>query len=298
MVMAQGQAASVSYVRAPAVAGRFYPDDPRELRLQVDELLEHAATGTPRDALVIVAPHAGYVYSGEVAARAYANTVIPRRVVVVAVNHTGRGAHAAILGRGAMAIPGGTLPVDEPLAQAALGASRDLVEDTRAFELDHSIEVHLPFLRARRPDVQITPITLSGLSYSACRDLGLALAQAMEAAGDGEPVLLVVSSDMSHYLPDEEARRRDRIAIERVVALDPGGLYEAVEEHDISMCGYVPATVAMTAALARGANRGELLAHATSGDVNRDRSAVVGYAALSLRRDDAAIATKAPAAGS
>ena len=262
-------------LRRPAVAGRFYSADPRRLAEQVDALL--ATSAEPERATMLVAPHAGYVYSGAVAGAAYARVSVPRRVVVLCPNHTGRGARRSVWPSGAWQLPGGAVPVDAELARL-LVAEAHLTPDHAAHLGEHAIEVHLPFLRARRADVSVVPVCLGGLSLAECHEVGHGLARAIRETPDD--VLLIASTDMSHYIAAEEARRLDSLALERVLSLDPDGLYEVVTRHDISMCGYIPTTVALVASLELGAKSAKLVRYANSGDVSGDFSAVVGYAGV------------------
>lgn len=259
--------------RDPAVAGRFYTDDPAALVRQVDRFL---ATGEPRArARGLVAPHAGYVYSGAVAGAVYARVEVPRRVIVLGPNHTGVGKAAALWPGGAWRLPSGQVPIDPELT-AALAASPLVEEDPEAHLLEHSLEVQLPFLARARPDVAIAALCLGPLRYEECEALGQDVARAAAAAG----ALVVASSDMSHYVPAATAREKDHRAIAKLLALDPQGLYEVVRRERITMCGIVPATVMLVAAKALGATRAELVRYANSGDVNGDTRQVVGYAGV------------------
>jgi AmmeMemoRadiSam system protein B len=249
-----------SDVRQPAVAGTFYPGDADELREAVHGLM---ATTQPRAHLGIVAPHAGYIYSGAIAGKVFAMTNIPRRVIVLAPNHTGRGARCSVWSRGAFVLPGDLVPVDEELCQRLIAA-----------------EVELPFIRARRHDALITPIILGGLDGAECVALGKALANVVQELG--EEVLVVASSDMSHYLPDDVTRTIDKQAIAPMLACDPERLYDVVTREDISMCGILPVTTMLSYARARGAQKGELVAYGTSADTSGDRRRVVGYAAVTV----------------
>ena len=271
--------AADSDLRAPAVAGRFYPDDPEMLEGEVSCLL--AASGRqPRRHLAVMAPHAGYVYSGKIAGAVFADTDVPARAVVLAPNHTGRGRPGAVWPRGAFLLPGSEVPVDGELCERLLAACDRLEVDREAHRHEHALEVELPFLRALRPDVKVTPVILGGLDGDDCVAVGEALARVIDALG--EDVLVVASSDMSHYLPDEEARRIDRRALEPLLELDPEGLYRRVRDEDISMCGILPATAMLAYARARGASRAELVAYATSADAFGDTSSVVGYAGVAI----------------
>jgi AmmeMemoRadiSam system protein B len=271
-----------SDVRQPAVAGAFYPHDADELRETVQSLLGTApgAVTAARTHLGIVAPHAGYIYSGPIAGKVFATTDVPRRVVVLAPNHTGRGARCSVWSRGAFVLPGDLVPVDEELCQKLLAADVKprFVDDREAHAEEHALEVELPFIRARRHDATITPIILGGLNGDECVALGQALAKIVSELD--EEVLVVASSDMSHYLPDDVTRRIDRHAIAPILACDARALYDVVTSQDISMCGILPVTTMLSYAQARGAQKGELIAYGTSGDTSGDRRRVVGYAAV------------------
>ncbi len=260
--------------REPAVAGRFYEGDPRALAREVRALL--AAPEAPRPALGVVAPHAGYLYSGAIAGAVYGRVVVPARVIVLGPNHTGLGRPAALWpAGGGWRTPLGTVPVSRSLTEAL--ASGPLVELDRAAHLrEHSLEVQLPFLSVARPDVELAALCLGPLDAAECAQLGRVVAAAARAYG----ALVVASSDMSHYLPAAEARERDRHAIDRIIALDPEGLHGTVRREGITMCGVVPATVMLFAARELGATGAELVRYGHSGEVTGDDDEVVGYAGL------------------
>jgi AmmeMemoRadiSam system protein B len=222
------------------------------------------------------------VYSGPIAGKLFAATEIPRRVIVLAPNHTGRGERCAVWSRGAFVLPGDLVPVDEELCQKLIAADvvPRFVHDRDAHKNEHALEVELPFIRARRHDATITPIILGGLDGAECIALGRALAKVIEALGD--EVLVVASSDMSHYLPDADTRKIDQHAIAPMLACDPERLYNVVTGEDISMCGILPVTTMLAYARARGASAGQLVAYGTSADASGDRSRVVGYAAVTI----------------
>lgn len=259
--------------REPAVAGRFYTDRPAALARQVDGFL--AAGGEKVAARGIVAPHAGYVYSGAIAGAVYARVVVPARVVVLGPNHTGMGVAVALWPGGAWRLPTGAVPVDAALT-AALAASPLVAADAEAHLLEHSLEVQVPFLSRARPDVAIAALCLGHLRLADCLALGRHLAKVVSATD----ALVVASSDMSHYVPAEVARELDHHAIARILALDPEGLYEVVHREEISMCGIIPATVMLAAARELGATRAELVRYGNSGEVSGDRRHVVGYAGV------------------
>lgn len=262
--------------RKPCVAGQFYPGGPEALTA----FLENAArpVPSPSAACGVVVPHAGYVYSGGVAGKVFGSVRVPDAVVLLGPNHTGLGARAAITSTGGWATPLGVVPVDEALAAALKSASPLLEEDGLAHAHEHSLEVEVPFLQYRNPRVKLVPIALRLRSPADIAELGEALAQVVSSWP--EPVLLVASSDMTHYEPDDTARAQDARALERVLALDPEGLLAVTARDRITMCGVVPVAVLLAAARALGATRGELVAYATSGEVSGDTDSVVGYAGV------------------
>jgi Predicted dioxygenase len=259
----------------------FYPGSARALEQQLDELMAPAAQ--EHDLIGCVAPHAGYVYSGGVAGRLYAHLRIPERVIVLGPNHTGLGRPVSIAPHAGWRTPLGEEPVDRELAGLLVEAFSGAALDADAHWREHSVEVQIPFLQARRRDVRVLPVCLQHLRLEDCLALGRALAAVVKQVGAA--VGIVASSDMSHYEPDAAARAHDREAIDAALSLDPTALYDTVHREGISMCGVIPATVALEAAIHLGANAGHLVAYATSGDVSGDRSAVVGYAGLCFYRE-------------
>ncbi len=268
-------------IRRPAVAGRFYPNDADILRSEVDDYLARGrGDAEPRLAAAVMAPHAGYAYSGGIAGQLFAAIEVPRRVVILCPNHTGVGRRVAIIRDGAFAIPGADIPIDSELADELIGAIDNAAEDHVAHQNEHAIEVELPFLLARQPDLRIVPIVLSGLGEDAAVAVGAAIHRATSKLD--EPVLVVASSDMSHFLPDDEARAVDHQALEALLDFDPVGLYRTVKDNHISMCGFIPATAMLAYARACDLDPPELIGYATSGDAFGDYSRVVGYAGVAI----------------
>lgn len=268
-------------IRDPAVAGRFYPADPSVLAGNLRAMLHPGHLREEIAAQAVLVPHAGYVYSGAIAGETYAAVRAPRKVIVICPNHTGLGARRSVSSADAWRIPGGLAPVDAEL-RSLLVEHAGLELDRLAHLREHAVEVHLPFLLARWPDVSFVPVCLAGLSYPECVRVGEGIARSVQAVSPSSPsdVLVVASSDMSHYLPAGAARTLDALALEQVVALDPAGLYRVVRERGITMCGYIPATVSLVAALALGATSAELVRYGNSGDASGDMDSVVGYAGV------------------
>jgi AmmeMemoRadiSam system protein B len=260
-------------IRPPAVAGAFYPADPGSLRRTVEALLDVGAP--PRPAFGAVVPHAGYVYSGGVAGKTYSLLDIPQRVVVLCPNHTGLGASAAVDSHDAWRTPLGDVPVDAGLAADFLRRCPRATLDDRAHVAEHSLEVQLPFLQLRRPDVRFLPVCLGAADLDLCREVGQACGEL--AAGGA---LLLASSDMNHYESRQVGNRKNRMALDRIEAIDPEGLFATVLSEDISMCGFLPATALLYAARSSGITRAEVVAQADSGDRTGDPSSVVGYAGV------------------
>jgi MEMO1 family protein len=264
-------------IRPPAVAGRFYPDDPVQLREAVDSLV---ITGnkTKIRAWACLVPHAGYMYSGRVAGEVYKRLEIPSRVILIGPRHFPRGAPMAILSDGAWQTPLGLAAIDAPLAGKIARACPLLREDAIAHGAEHSIEVQLPFLQRLVSSLGFVPIVIGPAEYGDLESLGHTLAEVIRS--EPEPILLVASSDMNHYESDDITRVKDRKAIDRILALEPRPLFDTVRNEDISMCGYAATVAMLIAARALGATQAELACYATSGDVNGDLKEVVGYAGI------------------
>jgi AmmeMemoRadiSam system protein B len=291
-------------IRQPAVAGRFYPADARELEKSVRDCLAsadsraevagevgaqsgtkvgtekapavtkagvHAKSGAEKTrAIACLVPHAGYIYSGGVAGAVFARLAIPprtipRRIIILGPRHRPPGAELAIQSDGAWQTPLGLAPIDSALARALVAACPSLKEDEVAHRREHSIEVEIPFLQVLAGNFSFVPIAVGTLNYEKLTALGHALANVISATG-GEPVLLIASSDLNHHEPDNVTRAKDRRAIDQMLALDPRGLYDAVRREGITMCGVGPAVAALTAARDLGATRAELVRYATSAD--------------------------------
>ncbi len=264
-------------LRHPAVAGRFYPGDPEDLRAEAQSYLSQTKT-EPVRAIGCIAPHAGYMYSGHVAGAVFAHIEIPQRCIVMCPNHTGQGHALAMMSEGVWKTPLGEVPIDEGLAHALKERFPAMHDDAAAHRAEHAAEVELPFLQLRRPDVAFVPIALGTSRFEPLEQLGTALAEVI--AQEKEPVLIVASSDMNHYESDQVTRVKDHRALEKILRLDPRGLYDVVTQEDISMCGFGPAVAMLTAARQLGARTADLVKYATSGDISGDRDMVVGYAGV------------------
>jgi hypothetical protein len=271
------------------VAGSFYPSDPDELGELIDTCFNRSPLG-PRGTQSISArlmagmvPHAGYVYSGPCAAHFYA--ALDRsiqRVILLGVNHWARGHRAALSPWDSWQTPVGEVVVDSALNDFLADRVKFLTRDDGAHAQEHSIEVQLPFLPRVLEDFSFVPISLAHLDSAECAELGSAIAAAYKAEVDaGRKTLVLASSDLSHYLSPRETEELDHLALERVIALDPSGLLEVVEEKAITMCGVLPTAVMLYAAKTLGATGARLLKHCHSGDVSPMRK-VVGYASVAV----------------
>ncbi|HWY23226.1 MAG TPA: AmmeMemoRadiSam system protein B [Candidatus Acidoferrum sp.] len=265
-------------VRPPAVAGRFYPRDPKELREEVHTHLSQTPGQKPVRALGCIAPHAGYMYSGHVAGAVFAGLEIPQLCLVMCPNHTGVGRFLAIVSGGAWETPLGSIPIDGDFAAALKQRCPPLQEDSSAHRSEHAVEVELPFLQTRQPQLRFVPIALGTGQFEALEQLGKAIADVI--AENKNPVLIVASSDMNHYESDAITRVKDHSAIEPILALNARALYDTVAQQHISMCGFGPAVAMLTATKKLGATSAELVKYATSGDVSGDLDTVVGYAGI------------------
>ncbi len=265
--------------RSPAVAGQFYYGTASKLRSQVEQYILEGAS--KEKVIGIISPHAGLMYSGHVAGAVYSSIHFPKTFVLIGPNHTGLGSNVSIMTSGQWEIPTGTFDIDEELAGKIAKASPHISEDAKAHLFEHSLEVQLPFIAYFSEDVKIVPIIVMSASVQECREIGEGIADAVKEAG--YDVVIAASSDMSHYVPDAVARKLDGLAIDEILRLNPEGLYKTVKKEDISMCGFMPATIMLYAAKALGAKEARLVKYATSGDVSGDYEHVVGYAGVVVR---------------
>jgi len=265
-------------IRQPAVANQFYPGVPRQLAATIKVMTPEVAEADKITALAVVSPHAGYIYSGPVAAATFARVRIPADIVILGPNHHGLGAPLAIVSEGSWAMPFGEVPINQALSELIKRHLPQAREDSIAHRQEHSLEVQVPFLQTARAGISLSPLVVSQLDYADCREIGLGLARALKAFG--RPVLMVASTDMTHYQPRTVASRQDHLALARVTALDPEGLYHTVLDHGITMCGFIPTTITLLAALELGATKAELISYSDSGEASGDTSRVVGYAGL------------------
>ena len=265
--------------REPAVAGRFYPDDPQALlddvKIHIDETAEKYS------AIGVVSPHAGFKYSGDVAGSVYSRLEIPDTVILLGPNHTGLGERISIMVNGSWSTPLGDQEIDSELAQALLEASPCVVASASAHESEHSLETQLPFLQYFRDDFKIVPICLKRLNLKECHVLSEAIFNAVKKIG--RRVLIIASTDMSHYETHDVATALDRKAIDQILKMDAKGLHETVAENAISMCGVDSVVVMLMVSKEMGAEHAELINYMTSGEISGNFDQVVGYAGMVIK---------------
>ena len=266
-------------IRSPVVAGQFYPGSSDGLRRMIEGMVDKKAKKV--EVIGLVSPHAGYIYSGAVAAAVISRVKFKDTFVILGPDHTGRGKAFSIMSEGTWKTPLGETEIDSELGKRILSASSYLEEDHVAHQFEHSIEVQVPFLQYFKPDVRIVPIVIGHASGAIYKEIGRELAAAIKELKKG--VILLASSDMTHYEPHESARRKDSQAIEAILDLDEGELLRRVDEFDISMCGYAPVVSLISAAKELGAKKAELVKYQTSGDTSGDYGSVVGYAGIIVK---------------
>lgn len=268
----------------------FYPNNPEELKGLVDQSFRNQRfgpgkappSGSKRRIYGIVSPHAGYVYSGAVAANGFyeVSSMDFKNVVMIGPNHYGIGSWVAAMKDGEWQTPLGQVSVNSELAKEIASRSSILDFDDFAHSRDHCLEVQLPFLQSIRQDFRIVPIVLISQRSDTAYDLGNAISETIVERGDIDNTLLMASSDFTHYEPNSDAHRKDGELIKAILTLDVNKFYAVLERLDVSACGYGAIATIMVAAKNMGATRGELLKYATSGDVTGDTGAVVGYSSI------------------
>ena len=281
--MARGVPAGLTRVRRPAVAGLFYPSQPAALLATVQELLP-SLRDDASPAIAVLLPHAGYQYCGRTAGEVLARVAVPKRCIIVGANHSGAGTSrhgGSAWAVGAYRVPVADVPVDEMLAASLLAHCPLLQDDPEAHQTEHAIEVVLPLLLARQPDLAIVPVLVGWTDWPRSRALGEALAETVRGAG--ESVLLVASSDMNHHESATTGRAKDELAMEPLRRLDGEGLLDVTRAHRISMCGRTATAAVIHAARLLGAMKGDVVHYSHSGVETHDYTSVVGFAGMIAR---------------
>lgn len=285
-------------VRRPAVAGSWYSGSAEGLRTEIEEcFLSKLGPGKlpkviekgPRKIVALVSPHAGYVYSGPVAAHSYnalASDGKPDVFIILGPNHTGLGSGVSIMVKGVWHTPLGNAPINETLANKIHRSAKIIDIDDSAHTYEHSIELQLPFLQfLYGSDFSFVPICMMLQDLETSHEVGQAIAEAVAV----ENTVVIASSDMTHgnippYLPQEEVQRRDQKALEAIQKLDEVKLRDAAESYNVTMCGLGPVMAAITAAKTLRADKANLLCYKTTGDVTGDKYGVVGYASVAITK--------------
>jgi len=266
--------------RQPAVAGQFYPSNPQELKKQLASFVSPVAH--PQSAFGCIVPHAGYMYSGHVAGMTFGSIKIRKKIILVGPNHTGAGAQFSIMSAGTWHTPLGPVAIDSHLADCIIAGSKYLKDDPLAHAKEHSLEVQLPFIQYLEHDVTIIPIAVLSHDPHILKEIGREIAQTVKKEGVESDCLLVASTDMTHYEPQESAQKKDREALAAILELNEDRLVEKIQQFTISMCGWAPTIVVLSCAKALGAKTAKLVRYQTSGDVTGDYESVVGYAGVIL----------------
>lgn len=262
-------------MRKAVVAGRFYPGNAEELQQTIASLLPE--NPVRKKALAAVSPHAGYIYSGELACKTLGTIEIPDTIILLGPNHTGLGAPVS-LSRDSWQIPTATIKSDQEFCSLLTKQSELIAEDETAHSREHSLEVQLPILYYLNNNISIVPITLSGISFDECTQFADDLAATIRQYK--KSCLIVASNDMSHFNTREQAQQVDTLALDRVLQFDAAGLYSTVRSNHISMCGVIPVTISLLATKLLDASEIELIGYTDSGVVSGDISSVVGYAGV------------------
>ncbi|MFH0826987.1 MAG: AmmeMemoRadiSam system protein B [Candidatus Omnitrophota bacterium] len=268
-------------IRKASVAGQFYPATEEAIRKQIESLCDAHVDKT--DCIACMLPHAGYIYSGRVACETVSRISIRDSVLLLGPNHTGFGPAFSIMTQGTWQTPLGEVDIDADLAGMILKDSKYLESDTLAHAYEHSLEVELPILQYFKPHFLIVPMVFLSDDLQELKGVGEEIAQAVEESGRKDSVLVVASSDMTHYEPKDEAQKKDKEAIEAILKLDENRLMEKTRSLGISMCGVAPTVVMLTIAKRLGAHGASLIKYQTSADATGDAESVVGYAGIIIR---------------
>jgi len=263
--------------RDSVVCGQFYPRNTKELERLIATLTPEGQKQIQARGLIL--PHAGYVYSGKVACAALNCTSPKKRIVILGPNHTGYGECFSLYAQGKWKFPWGNVSIDEEIAQKLLEGTRYIKEDILAHQQEHSLEVEIPLLwHFFSSDFTIVPIVCARNTLTAYRGVAEEIVTAIK--GIENEVLIVASSDLTHYEPDAQARRKDRLAIDSIINLDEEKLLAVVEKEKISMCGSAPVAILLACMKKLGALKAQVVLYQTSGDASGDYSSVVGYVGI------------------
>jgi len=264
------------WIRNPVVANLFYPANPLQLKTTVERFLvrEKEIKKTP----FLLVPHAGYIYSGSAAGKTFACSEVSKRVIILGPNHTGLGKPISVWSKGLWKTPLGSAKVDEEISSELLNSLSKDCEDKMGHLREHSIEVELPFMQVRYQDFTFVPVCVGTENFDELIELGESIAKVFKRFGND--LTLIVSSDMNHYESAKVNKKKDGYAIEKILKVDEKGLYEVVQEKNISMCGFAPCVSALYAMKTLGFNNFEVVDYTHSGLITNDDSEVVSYAGI------------------
>lgn len=267
-------------IRQPVVAGTFYPSDAATLRVQIEGFIDKGCK--KEKVLGIVSPHAGYMYSGKVAGAVFSHSIIPETALILAPNHSGYGPPYSVWPDGSWRTPLGEVAIDVELVQELLSECDLLKKDRDAHKAEHSAEVMVPFLQYFNPRIKLVVIVTSSSNLNELKTIGIGISSALRRLRPD--ALVIASSDMTHYESQQSANKKDKMAINEILALNEDGLYnKVVLEMNISMCGVFPVILMLVCSKERGAKAGELVLYKTSGDTTGDYDQVVGYAGIIIK---------------
>ena len=271
-------------VRKPVVAGQFYPGSRLQLEKTIEGLFRDSPTKIAKiPAKAVILPHAGYMYSGAVAASTIASVELKDILVILGPNHTGLGARFSVMTKGIWQTPLGDVKVEETLAQALVDGTSPLEDDILAHAQEHSIEVLLPLWQAVKKAFTIVPIVIGHATSAIYQNIADHIADTLLQRHLADKISFVASSDMTHYETQTSANAKDRYAIEAILNLDAREMLRRIETKDISMCGAAPVAVMLYVLQKLGAKEAQLIQYRTSGDVTGDHRSVVGYAGIRIR---------------
>lgn len=269
----------MNIMRRPAVAGTFYPDNPELLSEDLTQRIR--ILENKKSVIALISPHAGYFYSGICAGKGFGAINIPDRVIVLGVNHSGIGASLAIDGHDSWDMPMGQVEIDSQLRdQLASKSDLFIIEENSGIN-EHSIEVQIPFLQYLNPNVKILPILLSRVNYNELEAGAIELSHLIKH-NSNKDILIVASTDMSHYVSASFGEIKDQMAIEKIRGLNPKGLLDVVVKEKISMCGVYPVVMSLIAANELGANETQVIEYTNSGEASGDYDQVVGYLSMTI----------------
>lgn len=264
-------------VRRSVVAGSFYPGSKSSLEKELTQLIP--LVGEKKKVIGLISPHAGYVYSGCCAGKGFASIQVPNKIIILGVNHHGMGHSFAVDDSDHWSTPLGEIPIERNLAEKLVKGSDIFQIDFNAGAMEHSLEVQVPFIQYINPGARILPITVSSMKLEQLLAAGQEIGRLVLGRDD---VLLVASTDMSHYISAESAKKEDQKAIDKILAMDPEGLFETVVCENISMCGIAPTVMMLSAAIQMGAKASEVIQYTNSGEASGDYKQVVGYLSMAV----------------